>query len=71
MKPVIRETERVVLAGLKAYSASDASAFDPVNLGIRRDTLGIVAPQASERTALEEDRGPDSRAILGGKPLDP
>ena len=40
------------------------------NLGLWRPTLRIVAPHAPQRTALQEYRGTNSRAVVDGVAFD-
>jgi hypothetical protein len=57
-------------AGSYASFAADTPAIVERNLGEKFLSLRIVAPQASQRASLEEDRGPDARPILCRIPLD-
>lgn len=57
--------QRLLLAGFDADAASDARRFDPLNLRLRADALGIVAPHAGKRTSLEKHGRPDAGPVFG------
>jgi hypothetical protein len=53
-----------------AFAAGEAPGLLHVQLGYGGQPLRIVAPPASERTALHEHRGADAGTIAQGKALD-
>jgi hypothetical protein len=55
-------------AVLHANAAARASIGQIYLSGNLLPALGVVAPPATQRTALQEDSGPDARAVMGGEP---
>ena len=53
-----------VITRTAAKSAIFASVLPDVKLGSRRQTLGIMTPDATERTSLEKHGGSDSVAVV-------
>ena len=58
-----RAPMRAVRAGRGTCAAADAPRGDEANLGLGALRLGVVAPCAAQRAALEEDDGPDPRSV--------
>ena len=58
------------LARLNAGTAADAQVGRVEQLPVEAPGLGVVAPEAVERAAFEEDRGPYARAVVRGEALD-
>lgn len=52
-----------------AVSAETASHAIETQFPVRLVRLRILAPQATERAPLEEDRGPNARAVMRAEPL--
>ena len=53
----------------RALTAADTFVLEIRELRLRADTLGIVAPSAGERTALQKQRRPNAIPVVDGKTL--
>src|SRR5208283_5056182 len=69
--PVLPSGQRLFRAYADAGLASDTARARPMHLGLHEDALGVVAPDTAKGAALEENRAPDPRPVLGGHALDP
>jgi len=59
----------VLRADVKTTLAVDAELSVEGNLGMKANRLRIVAPQAVEKTSLEEYSCSDARSVLNGEVL--
>ena len=59
-----------VWARLEAVPAVDALVIIEHDLGIGTDALGVLAPEAVERAALQENGRADAWTVVDGEPLD-
>ena len=64
------EAQRAARADAEAAAAADALVGEEDDLGLPGDALGVVAPRAAHGAALEEDGGPDARAVVDRELLD-
>jgi hypothetical protein len=53
-----------MLADADALIATNASLWEELNHRLGLDSFGIVAPEASQRTAFHEDRCANSGSIM-------
>ena len=59
-----------VRAHLEAVPAIDALVRIEHDLGSKADALRVLAPEAAERAALQEDGRADAWSVVDGEPLD-
>lgn len=64
------EVDRVLRANGCASPAMGAKGHNEPQFNLRGDALGVGAPPAGERAALQEDCGPYPRPIVDGVALD-
>jgi hypothetical protein len=61
--------QATIRAGLQAGMAAYTAILQPLQLGLRREALRVMAPDAAQWTTLEKHCRADTRPILGGQAL--
>ena len=60
---------RLLLADCQAFAAQDAQLGEELNLGLALETFRVMAPEAAQRAAAQEDCSADTGTIVDRETL--